>query len=151
MSGMSSQSVPSKGFKGCKICRQWDEYKKDSWQGLAIILTRGRMGLFGSEDGPECLTAKKQPANSNAVNRINYWHYVRIWKQVKSGFYLWVLHPVLGTTGRSTDVRHITSLRLVVYVQRIRCIKDSPWKYLIVYLIWRWPVGAETCSEWEGK
>jgi hypothetical protein len=45
--------------------------------------------------------------------------------------------------------RHITSLRQVVYVQRIRCIKNSPSKYLIVYLTWRWPVGAETCSEWE--
>jgi hypothetical protein len=32
----------------------------------------------------------------------------------------------IGTTGRSTDVRHITSLRQVVYVQRIRCVKNSP-------------------------
>jgi hypothetical protein len=33
---------------------------------------------------------------------------------------------VICNLGTSTDVRHITSLRQVVYVQRIRCIKDSP-------------------------
>jgi hypothetical protein len=32
----------------------------------------------------------------------------------------------LGTTDRSTDVKHITSLRQVVYVQRIRCGEGSP-------------------------
>jgi hypothetical protein len=30
-------------------------------------------------------------------------------------------------------------------------IRNSPLKHLIVYLAWRWPVGAETCSEREGK
>jgi hypothetical protein len=37
----------------------------------------------------------------------------------------------------------------VVYVQRIRGSRNSPHKASIVYLTWRWPVGAETCSEWE--
>jgi hypothetical protein len=42
-------------------------------------------------------------------------------------------------------------------IQRIRCtyatrcIRNSPLKHLIVYLTWGWPVGAETCSEKEGK
>jgi hypothetical protein len=36
-----------------------------------------------------------------------------------------ILMILLGTTGRNTDVRHITSLRQVVYVQRIRCSKES--------------------------
>jgi hypothetical protein len=30
----------------------------------------------------------------------------------------------------------------------IRCIRNIALKYPIVYLTWRWPVGAETCSEW---
>jgi hypothetical protein len=54
---------------------------------------------------------------------------------------------VLGIQSQGTDVQHVTSLHQVAYVQRIRCIKNSPLKYLIVYLTWRWPVGAETCSE----
>jgi hypothetical protein len=37
----------------------------------------------------------------------------------------------------------------VACVQRIRFIRNSPLKYPIVYLTWRWPVGAETCSEKE--
>jgi hypothetical protein len=44
-----------------------------------------------------------------------------------------------------------TSLHRVAYVQRIRCIRNSPLKHPIVYLTWGWPVGAETCSEREGK
>jgi hypothetical protein len=51
-------------------------------------------------------------------------------------------------------------------IQRIRCTYTT-WRidviclyryfdawspiHLIVYLTWRWPVGAEICSEWEGK
>jgi hypothetical protein len=57
----------------------------------------------------------------------------------------------IGDHGSKYRYRHITSIRQVVYVQWIRCSKNSPLKHLIVYLIWRWPVGAETCSEWEGK
>jgi hypothetical protein len=32
----------------------------------------------------------------------------------------------VGDHSRSTDVKHIISLHQIVYVQRIRCIKDSP-------------------------
>jgi hypothetical protein len=32
----------------------------------------------------------------------------------------------IRTTSRSTDVQHITSLHQIAYMQRIRCIKNSP-------------------------
>jgi hypothetical protein len=32
----------------------------------------------------------------------------------------------IRTTSRNTDVQHITSLHQIAYVQRIRCIKNSP-------------------------
>jgi hypothetical protein len=32
----------------------------------------------------------------------------------------------IRTTSQSTDVQHITSLHQIAYLQRIRCIKNSP-------------------------
>jgi hypothetical protein len=67
-------------------------------------------------------------------------------------FYIYIqLITCIRTTSWSTDVQQITSLYQIAYAQRIRCIQNSPLKQLIVYLTWRWPVGAETCSEWERK
>jgi hypothetical protein len=62
-------------------------------------------------------------------------------------FFIFNLITCIRTISWSTDVQHIIFLYQIAYVQRIRCIKNSPLKYLIVYLTWRWPVGAETCSE----
>jgi hypothetical protein len=43
-------------------------------------------------------------------------------------FYIFIYNLIscIRTTSRSTDVQHITSLHQIVYVQRIRCIKNSP-------------------------
>jgi hypothetical protein len=48
--------------------------------------------------------------------------------------FLFNLITCIRTTSQSTDVQHITSLYQIAYVQRIRCSKNSPLKYLIVYL-----------------
>jgi hypothetical protein len=40
--------------------------------------------------------------------------------------FIFNLITCIRTTSQSTDVQHITSLHQIVYVQWIRCIKDSP-------------------------
>jgi hypothetical protein len=65
--------------------------------------------------------------------------------------FIFNLITCIRTTSWSTDVQQIPSLHQIAYVQRIRYIKKYSSKYLIVYLTWRWPVGAQTCSEWERK
>jgi hypothetical protein len=43
-------------------------------------------------------------------------------------FYIYIqfLITCIRTTSQSTDVQHVTSLHQIAYVQRIRCIKNSP-------------------------
>jgi hypothetical protein len=42
-------------------------------------------------------------------------------------FYIYIqLITCIRVQSRSTDVQHITSLHQIAYVQRIRCIKNSP-------------------------
>jgi hypothetical protein len=43
-------------------------------------------------------------------------------------FFIFILKLItcIRTTIESTDVQHITSLHQIEYVQRIRCIKNSP-------------------------
>jgi hypothetical protein len=43
-------------------------------------------------------------------------------------FFIFIFNLItcIRTISQSTDVQHITSLRQIVYVQRIRCIKNSP-------------------------
>jgi hypothetical protein len=40
--------------------------------------------------------------------------------------FLFNLITCIRTVSQSTDVQHITSLHQIAYVQRIRCIKNSP-------------------------
>jgi hypothetical protein len=92
-------------------------------------------------------------------------------------FYLWVLHPVAHLSNWffmmpsiATEFQYVNSFIFSFFLTtcfgpygpspgeiyscmfwRIRCIRNSPLKHLIVYLTWRWPVGVETCSEKERK
>jgi hypothetical protein len=75
-------------------------------------------------------------------------------------FYLWVLHPVahlsnwfLMVPSIATKFQYVNSpfLFFLLTHYMFRGPSSSDWKHLIVYLTWGWPIGAETCSEWEGK
>jgi hypothetical protein len=83
----------------------------------------------------------------------------QICQQILKGFYIWVLHPVahlsnwfLVTPSIATKFQYVNSF-LFSFLLTTSFGPYGPssgeiYKHLIVYLTWRWPVGAETCSEW---